>query len=171
MIGTDDTSVKVLDRKLPFARTGRIWPYYGDKEHPIVLYDYTRTRERAGPEKFLEGYRGYLQADAYAGYDALFKDPKRGLIEVGCMAHARRHLRKALESDQARMGPALLLIAQLYRVERQVRPFSSEDRLRFRQFHAKPILEKLHHYLVEIEVEVLPKSPRAASLLSQKAVN
>ena len=58
MIGTDDTGVKVLDIKLPFARTGRIWPYYGDAGHPVILYDYTATRERAGPEKFLTGYRG-----------------------------------------------------------------------------------------------------------------
>jgi len=90
VIGTDDTSVKVLDVKLPFARTGRIWPYYGDADHPVILYDYTATRERAGPEEFLKGYRGYLQADAYGGYDAFFKDPARGLIEVGCWAHARR---------------------------------------------------------------------------------
>ena len=76
------------------------------------------TRERAGPEEFLEEYRGYLQADAYGGYDAFFKDPARGLIEVGCWAHARRYFHKALESDQPRMGPALLLIAQLYRVEK-----------------------------------------------------
>lgn len=59
VIGTDDTSVKVLDMALSFARTGRMWPYYGDQEHPVILYDYTATRERAGPEKFLEGYRGY----------------------------------------------------------------------------------------------------------------
>jgi transposase len=84
VIGTDDTGVKVLDIKLPFARTGRIWPYYGDADHPVILYDYTATRERAGPEEFLKGYRGYLQADAYGGYDAFFKDPARGLIEVGC---------------------------------------------------------------------------------------
>jgi hypothetical protein len=77
----------VLDPKLPFARTGRIWPYYGDREHPVILYDFTTTRARAGPEEFLEGYRGYLQADAYGGYDAFFKDPARGLIEVGCWAH------------------------------------------------------------------------------------
>ncbi|MGA7237221.1 MAG: IS66 family transposase [Bryobacteraceae bacterium] len=87
VIGTDDTSVKVLDVKLPFARTGRIWPYYGDEKHPVIVYDYTATRGRAGPEKFLEGYRGYLQADAYSGYDAFFKDERRGLIEVGCWAH------------------------------------------------------------------------------------
>jgi len=41
VIGTDDTGVKVLDEKLPFARTGRIWPYYGDKDHPVIVYDYT----------------------------------------------------------------------------------------------------------------------------------
>jgi transposase len=70
VIGTDDTSVKVLDRKLPFARIGRIWPYVGDAYHPIIVYDYTPTRARAGPAKFLAGYKGYLQADAYAVYDA-----------------------------------------------------------------------------------------------------
>jgi transposase len=158
VIGTDDTSVKVLDVKLPFARTGRIWPYYGDPDHPVILYDYTATRERAGPEEFLKGYRGYLQADAYGGYDAFFKDAARGLIEVGCWAHARRYFHKALESDQAHMGPALLLIAQLYRVEEKARPLIAEDRLRLRQLHAQPILEKLRNYLLEIQGEVLPKS-------------
>jgi transposase len=54
VIGTDDTSVKVLDRKLPFARIGRIWPYVGDAHHPVIVYDYTPTRSRAGPAKFLE---------------------------------------------------------------------------------------------------------------------
>jgi transposase len=164
VIGTDDTSVKVLDRKLPFARTGRIWPYFGDKEHPVILYDYTPTRERAGPEKFLEGYRGYLQADAYSGYDAFFKDPARGLIEVACWAHSRRYFHKALESDQSRMGPALLLIAQLYRVEKQARPLTAEDRLRLRQLQARPILDKLHQYLLEIQAEVLPKSPEGRAV-------
>jgi transposase len=164
VIGTDDTSVKVLDITLPFARTGRIWPYYGDQEHPVILYDYTATRERAGPEKFLEGYRGYLQADAYGGYDAFFKDPARGLIEVGCWAHARRYYCKALDSDVSRMGPALLLIAQLYRVEKQARPLAAEDRLRLRQLQSRPILDKLHDYLLEIRAEVLPKSPEGRAV-------
>lgn len=159
VIGTDDTSVKVLDVKLPFARTGRIWPYYGDKDHPVIVYDYTPTRERAGPEKFLKQYRGYLQADAYGGYDAFFKDPARGLIEVGCWAHARRYYHKALDSDQTRMGPALLLIAQLYRVEKQARSLTTLERLGLRQRLSRPILDKLHLYLQEIEAEVLPKSP------------
>ena len=164
VIGTDDTSVKVLDMKLPFARTGRIWPYYGDPAHPVILYDYTATRERAGPEEFLKGYRGYLQADAYGGYDAFFKDPARGLIEVGCWAHARRYFHKALDSDQARMGPALLLIAQLYRVEKEARSLTADDRLRLRQLQSQPILEKLRNYLSEIQAEVLPKSPEGRAV-------
>src|SRR3954453_8267966 len=164
VIGTDDTGVKVLDRKLPFARTGRIWPYYGDKDHPVIVYDYTATRERAGPEKFLEGYRGYLQVDAYGGYDAFFKDPARGLIEVGCWAHARRYFHKALESDQSRMGAALLLIAQLYRVERRAQLLAAQDRLELRDFESRPILKKLHDYLREIEAEVLPKSPEGRAV-------
>src|SRR5688572_9433809 len=164
VIGTDDTSVKVLDSKLPFARTGRIWPYYGDADHPVILYDYTATRERAGPEEFLKGYRGYLQADAYGGYDAFFKDPARGLIEVGCWAHARRYFHKALESDPPRMGPALLLISQLYRVEKQARPLTSEDRLQLRQLESRPLLKKLSDYLLEVQAEVLPKSPQGRAV-------
>ena len=164
VIGTDDTSVKVLDEKLPFARTGRIWPYYGDPDHPVILYDYTQTRARAGPEEFLKGYRGHLQADAYGGYDAFFKDPARGLIEVACWSHARRYYFKALDSDQARMGPALLLIGQLYRVEERARGWSGEERLGLRQRESRPVLEKLHGYLLEIQAEVLPKSPEGRAV-------
>src|SRR5689334_8721580 len=57
VVGTDDTPVKVLDRTLPHTRKGRFWPYVGDSEHRAVVYDYTPTRERAGPEKFLAGYK------------------------------------------------------------------------------------------------------------------
>ena len=164
VIGTDDTGVKVLDKELPFARTGRIWPYCGDAAHPVILYDYTPTRERAGPERFLEGYRGYLQADAYGGYDAFFKDPARGLTEVGCWSHARRYYYKALDSDQPRMGPALLLIAQLYQVEEQARSLTAAERLCLRQLESVPILDKLHRYLLEIQAEVLPKSPEGRAV-------
>ena len=62
-------------------------------------------------------------------------------------AHARRYFHKALESDQARMGPALLLIAQLYRVEDRARPLAPEDRLGLRQLQSRPNLDKLRDYL------------------------
>ena len=121
VVATDDTPVKVLDRKLPQARKGRIWPYVGDRDHPAAVYDYTATRERAGPEKFLKHYRGHLQADAYVAYDSFFTNPERGLVEVGCWAHARRHFHSALASERTRMRAVLLLIAQLYAVEKLAR--------------------------------------------------
>ena len=69
--GTDDTPVRVLDKSLPgVTRKGRFWPYVGNLDHPGVIFDYPSTRERAGPEKFLEDYQGYLQADAYVAYDS-----------------------------------------------------------------------------------------------------
>src|SRR5579859_1418692 len=71
---------------------------------------------------------------------------------------------KALESDQPRMGLALLLIAQLYRVEKEARSLMAEERIRLRQLQSQPILEKLRNYLLEIQVEVLPKSPEGRAV-------
>ncbi len=160
VVQTDDTPVKVLDRSLPKTRTGRIWPYIGDALHPAVVYDYTPTRDRAGPDKFLKDYRGYLQADAYSAYDHFFAKPERGMLEVGCWAHARRHFHDALETDRARMGTVLALIAQLYRVEKMAREreASGEARRILRQQGAWPVLNQLHAYLLRIREELLPKS-------------
>ena len=160
VVGTDDTPVKVLDRKLPHARKGRIWPYVGDRDHVAAVYDYTATRERAGPEEFLKNYRGHLQADAYAAYDAFFTQPERGMVEVGCWAHARRHFHEALDTDPSRMRTVLLLIAQLYAVERTARErdFEGEPLRLLRAHGSLPVLEQLHAYLLEIQNQVLPKS-------------
>ena len=163
VVGTDDTGVKVLDPKLSFARTGRIWPYVGDAHHPVVVYDYTATRGRDGPAKFLEGYTGYLQADAYSVYDAFF-NPARGLIEVGCWMHARRYFFQALDADQRHMGPALHLIGRVYAVEDRARGLTSEERLALRKRLSAPLMEKLHKYLLDLQGEVLPKSPAARAV-------
>jgi hypothetical protein len=85
--------------------------------------------------------------------------PARDLIGVGCWAHARRYFHNALEADQARMGPDLFLIAQLYRVEDDACPLEADDRPRLRLLQSRPILDKLHNYPEEINLEVLPKSP------------
>jgi len=65
-----------------------LWTYYGDEEHEHIVFDYTPNHARAGPAAFLSGFEGYLQADAYAGYDEIYAGGK--VIEVGCWAHARR---------------------------------------------------------------------------------
>jgi transposase len=149
-----------LDRSLPQTRKGRFWPYVGDRDHPAVVYDYTPTRERAGPEQFLESYRGYLQADAYVAYDSFFINPARGMVEAGCWAHARRHVYQALEMDRQCMGTVLAYIAQLYEVEKRARRCNIQgEQLRLlREQASEPVLEQLHAYLLKIRDELLPKS-------------
>jgi transposase len=161
VVGTDDTPVKVLDRNLKGAtRKGRFWPYLGDRRHGAAVFDYTPTRERAGPEQFLKMYRGYLQADAYVAYDSFFTNPERGLAEVACWAHTRRHFHKALDMDSAHMGAVLAYIAHLYKVEKQARRSGivGEDLRLLREHASRPVLEKLQAYLEKIREEVLPKS-------------
>lgn len=160
VVGTDDTPVKVLDRTLPYTRKGRFWPYVGDREHPAVVYDYTPTRERAGPAKFLSTYKGYLQLDAYPAYDKFFLDAKRALVEVGCWAHARRHVFQARDTDASRMGAILVYIGQLYAVEKRARQsgIGGEDLRLLRDAAARPVVEELHAYLLRIQPAVLPKS-------------
>jgi transposase len=131
----------------------------------VIVYGYAPTRSRAGPATFLEGYKGYLQADAYSVYDAFFKTA-RGMTEVGCWMHARRYFFKALEFDEPHMGPALHSIARLYSVEERAKALSlsAEQRWALRQLVSARLLGKLHQYLLELQPEVLAKSPAGAAV-------
>ena len=71
VVNTDDTHVNVRDAHRKLQYTGRFWPYVGDEEHPFTVFDFTPDRSCDGPAKFLAGYRGYLQADAYSAYDGI----------------------------------------------------------------------------------------------------
>lgn len=88
------------------------------------------------------------------------------MTEVGCWMHARRYFFKALESDEPHMGPALHLITRLYAVEERARTLSlsAEQRLALRQLVSARLLGKLHQYLLELQPEVLPKSPPGAAV-------
>lgn len=176
-IQTDDTPVPVLDPELPHTRTGRIWTYVGDPEHPYTVYDYTPNRSRDGPEEFLKAFRGYLQADAYSGYDHFYKEPERGIEEVACMAHVRRKHWEAQSSDLMRSTVMLAYIRLLYDVEREARDrkLGGEARRALRQAKSKPILDDIHRYLEREQPHVLPKSPEgeaiAYTLSNWKALN
>jgi len=158
---TDDTPVAVLDPSLPRTKTGRIWTYVGDHAHPYTVYDYTPDRSRAGPDHFLEPFSGYLQADAYAGYDALYRDPARGVTEVACWAHARRKLFEARDADPMRAMILLAYIRLLYAVEREARDraLDADGRRALRQDRSVPILTDIAAYLRREQPHVLPKSP------------
>lgn len=156
VIQTDDTTVPVLDRRLDRARTARLWVYLGDREHPYAVYDYTADRSRDGPERFLGDYKGYLQADAYSAYDRIYS---RGVVEVGCFAHARRKFFDARTSDPERSHEALARIRLLYAVETAGRDLDEAGRLALRRERAAPQLERLGTWLEEQVRIVLPKSP------------
>ncbi len=88
VIHTDDTTVPVQSAGQKQCRKGRIWCYLGDDANPYTVYDYTPSRSRDGPAKWLKNFTGYLQADAYGGYDGIYHS--QSVTEVACWAHARR---------------------------------------------------------------------------------
>ena len=157
VIHTDDTVVPVLDRERPDTRDGRLWVYVSDGHPATIVYDYTADRSRAGPRAFLGDFRGYLQADAYAGYDALYATGH--VVEVGCWAHARRYFFDAKASDPARALPALGFIQQLYAVEREVKGADAATRRARRTEQALPVLARFRRWLDDQADRLLPKSP------------
>jgi len=154
---TDETSVTVLDEPQG-TFTGRLWVYL-DPIGRQAVFDATPTRERDGPETFLADFQGKLQADAYSGYDALFRGG--GIVEIACWAHARRRFVEALSGD-TRAATMMALVQQLYQVERDATDAAS--RLRLRQERSKPILEQIAAERQRLEQEALPKSPLGDAL-------
>jgi transposase len=162
VINTDDTPVRVQDKNLDKkTRTGRIWIYCGDQNHPYNVYDYTPNRSRAGPELFLRDYQqGYLQADAYAGYDFIFDDPARDVIELLCWAHARRYFYEARKTAPQLSHTAIAWIKLLYDVEKKIKDLTAEQKKAVRQEKSVVILNDFKNWLLEIPLEqALPQSP------------
>jgi transposase len=164
VIHTDDTSVKLLDPLFEQARTARFWAYVGDANHPYSVFDFTDSRGRDGPEKFLAGYQGYLQADAYGVYDGIYAGSRGTLREVACWAHARRYWHEARTTDPTRAHTMLGFIARLYQIERQAAQASRAARQALRQQHALPLLKQMRAWLDDQSPRVLPKSPVGQAL-------
>jgi transposase len=156
-IHTDDIPVPVLDILRDRTRLGRLWPYLGDRDHPYIVFRYTPTRSRDGPMEFLAGFCGYLQADAFSGYDELYRLLK--IIEVACWAHVRRYFFDAKESDATNAHVAIAYIRQLYDVEDAARDLSDPQRHGLRQERSKPILDEFKAWLDRQRIALLPKSP------------
>lgn len=161
-IHTDDTPVPVLDPPQNKTRESRLWVYIGDEDHPFTVFDYTPTRCREGPEDFLRDFEGFLQADAYKGYDDLYRDGT--IVEVGCWAHARRRFFDAQTSDRARALTAIASIKLVYKVEREAKGLEAAVRRGLRQTNAKPLLDAFKTWLDEQTLAVLPKSPMGEAI-------
>ena len=148
-IHTDDTPAPTLKPGLGRTLTGRMWIYIACFLNGlrIVIYDYKTDRSSEGPLAFLKRFVGYLQADAYAGYDACYKLYK--IIEIACWAHARR---KFYEISKRIKKPgiahqAVEFIGKLYAIEKKARDMSHEERKQIRQIESAPILEEFKGWL------------------------
>jgi transposase len=178
VLHTDDTTLPVLDPSREHTRTARLWGYLGDWTNPYNVFDYTPDHTMAGPQSFLKGFAGYLQADAYAGYDRVYLD--QDVIEVACNAHARRKFIEAKDSDPELAHRALATYRQLYEVETNLR--NAEAKLRgdqalsaveealFRAWWEEQVVWRRHEealpiwadfldWLRSVKNQTLPKSP------------
>ena len=161
VIHSDDTSVPFLERGRDEAREGHLWVYIGDRDHPYVVFDFTTHYRRDGPEQFLKGYAGYLQADALAQYEGLFATGE--VVHVACNAHARRRFVEAQASAPTAAEEALKYIRKLYKVERELADrFAADDdagRQHYRSAQTAEAREQFRAWLAGQQVRALPKSP------------
>ena len=159
VVQVDDTSMTVLDAHAPGgSKSGHQWAFLGDQTW--VSFAYTETWKHEEPKEMLQGHSGWLQGDAYAGFQCM-TGPVEPMDKVGCWAHARRYFITALDGGDVRAAVPLKLIQDLYRVERaatneDVRP--DERRVR-RLIQSKPILDRLIRWIRHQYPRTLPKSP------------
>jgi transposase len=178
VIHTDDTTVPIQSPGAKQCRKGRIWCYLGDEANPYIAYDYTPNRKRDGPATWLAGYNGYLQADAYGGYDGIYH--AQGVTEVACWAHARRKFFDAQDSDRRRAAEMLALVGELYAIERELKESCAGTwgELARDEQHARiaaargeqsvPVLSKIKAWLDAEGEIVLPRSSMMTAITYAK---
>jgi transposase len=156
VLWTDDTPVTVLTGG-EGSRQGRFWTYISE-EYPYSVYDFTESRAREGPAQFLSGFQGYLQADAYGGYDHIYLGSNDAIREVACWAHARRKFFDAKLGSPREAHQILEWVGQLYDIEDRARELSALARVSLRKEEAEPVLDRIEVYLAELARRALPRS-------------
>nr|WP_229418172.1 IS66 family transposase [Massilia sp. Root351] len=166
----DDTPLPVLAPGNDKTRTARLWAYVRDdrasgaNEPPAVWFAYSPDRKGEHPQAHLANFTGVLQADAYAGFNAVYDSGR--VVEAACWAHARR---KFYDLHAARpsalTAEALRRIGELYAIEEAIRGKPSDERLAIRQARARPLLEDLERWLHATLATLSRKSDTAAAIL------
>jgi transposase len=158
----DETRCQVLKEPGKKANTNSyMWLYStsGEAEQPIILYEYQASRSSAHPKKFLDGFKGYLHADGYAGYHKLPPE----ITVVGCWAHLRRKFTDAYKSlpaeakEKSRIPEAIKRIGALFHLEGKWKNLDATKRQQLRLKESKPLAEALFAWLESLGA--LPKSP------------
>jgi transposase len=160
----DDTTVPVLAKVQ--TRTGRLWVYvrddlpFGGKDPPAAVYFYSADRAALHPQRHLAGYRGILQADAYAGFNALYQSDREAgpITEAACWAHARRKFfeladvaSKARNKSTAALSPIAMTAVQkidmIFAAERAINGRPAHERLAARRSDVAPLVDELFAWM------------------------
>ena len=138
----------------------------GPPDKPVILFDYSSSRAQEVPLHLLEGYRGYLRTDDYAGYNAVAA--RDGVERLACWAHARRKFVEAQKvqpkGKTGRADIALGLINKLYGIERDLKAASDEARQAGRQQHSVPLLAQLRAWLEKTQPQVTAQNALGKAL-------
>ena len=148
VLHADETPVAMLKPGNKKTHRAYLWAYAPGifEDLKAVVYDFCETRAGEHARNFLGDWSGGLVCDDFSGYKASFGET---ITEVGCMAHARRKFFDLHVSNKSEIAQqALTYIAQLYKVEREVKHLSADERLRIRQTESKPLLDALHQWMV-----------------------
>ena len=155
VVHTDDTPVTLAQSAEGGARQARVWVYLNrDGRH---WYEFTESRKRDGPARVFRDFTGYLQADAYGGYDRLFFPG--GATEVACWAHVRRRFIDAEATDPVLAKEAIDRIRVLFQLEEAAKDLDDEARRELREARARPLVDEFKAWLALAETQALPKSP------------
>jgi transposase len=160
VVATDDTIMPMLS--VGKTKSARMWVYVGDEAHAYNIFDFTLNRGRDGPKYFLGDYQQVLLADGYGGYDGVVAG--NAITRAGCWSHSRRKFVDAEKVAPEIAREAVDLIGALFRVERQAKDFSVEQRLALRRAKTAPILAQLREKLLGWKEQLLPKHPMAEAV-------
>jgi len=158
VIFTDDSIIPLQVKGNGKVKKARLWAYVrGGNGPPLTVYDFSHDRSKQRPLDFLDGFRGYVHADAYGGYDELFR--KEGITEVGCWVHARRKFDEAAASRPQEATEIMACIAKLYKLEAQWADVNDIERCRHREQYSRPVLDRIFERLEQLKGESLPSEP------------
>jgi len=161
----DETPIRYLNPGKGKTSTGYLWIIHAPRNgiKGDILYQWHPSRKAACLDDLLGDYQGFLQTDAYAGYDS-WTSNKEGVVLFSCWAHARRKFHDAFKTGQTLAAGPLAAIQQIYQVEttlRQTHPApQAAERASLRHHRAAPLLQILKADLVALRQrpEVLPQS-------------
>ena len=147
ILHADETPVTTLKPGEKGTLRAYLWAYSPSKHDSLkaVIYDFTKSRSGKHASEFLGQWKGKLLVDDFSGYKALFH---HGVTELGCMAHARRKFFDLHQSNGSEVAAqALVIIGQLYDIERETAELEPDQRWRIRQTKAKPIMDRYKEWL------------------------